>query len=193
MVGPGHRGAGLAGRAGEAVVSCLILDQPKPVVVTQADGEFEGSLLAWQRPAHRGDPWQSLVQYHRGVGLQHYHWVTQGEVRPKHRSPAHGGSSDSGGPPPGQFNLEFRLWIRSGPPSASDHALDGLVVQPTRSVRSCRDGRVGDGRGERVHRGSAAAPARSRPRSRCTRARNRAPRAQTGASGRPSGTCSWSR
>ena len=64
-------------------MSCLILDRPTPVVVIQADGEFEGSLLAWQRPSLRGDPWRALVQYHRGVGLQHYHWVTQREVRPR--------------------------------------------------------------------------------------------------------------
>ena len=64
-----------------SAVACMILDTPKRVVVTQPDGEFDGSLLAWQRPAHRGEPWRALVQYHRGVGLQHHHWVTQAEVR----------------------------------------------------------------------------------------------------------------
>ncbi|HEY5186976.1 MAG TPA: hypothetical protein VIM19_19225 [Actinomycetes bacterium] len=64
-------------------MSCQILGIPKPVVVAQPDGEFEGSLLAWQRPAHRCDPWRALLQYHRGIGLQHYPWVSEGEVRRK--------------------------------------------------------------------------------------------------------------
>lgn len=35
-----------------SAVARMILDTPKRVVATQPDGEFDGSLLAWQRPAH---------------------------------------------------------------------------------------------------------------------------------------------
>ncbi|HEY5185216.1 MAG TPA: hypothetical protein VIM19_10015, partial [Actinomycetes bacterium] len=47
----------------------MILDIPTPVVVAQADAEFDGSLLARQRPARRGDPWRALVQNYRWVGV----------------------------------------------------------------------------------------------------------------------------
>jgi len=53
------------------------------VVVTQVDGEFSGWLLASQRPGAAGQPWRALVRYHRDVGMQHEHWVTQAEVRPR--------------------------------------------------------------------------------------------------------------
>ncbi|HEY5186984.1 MAG TPA: hypothetical protein VIM19_19265 [Actinomycetes bacterium] len=61
-------------------MACLILDSPKPVPVIQGDEEFDGSLLAWQQPAHRGDQWRALVQNYRDVGMQHEHWVSQAEV-----------------------------------------------------------------------------------------------------------------
>jgi hypothetical protein len=55
----------------------LVVDPPKPVLVEQSDGVWQGWLSAWRRT---DSGWRAFVTYRRGPGMTHVHWVAAGDV-----------------------------------------------------------------------------------------------------------------
>ena len=55
----------------------ITVDPPKPVMVEQSDGVWPGWLSAWRRT---DTGWRAFVQYRRGPGMTHVHWVEAHEL-----------------------------------------------------------------------------------------------------------------
>ena len=82
VVGPGHRGARLSWPRRRH--GCELPDPGPADAGRRHPGRrrVRGVSARLAAARLRGDPWRALVQYHRGVGLQHYHWACPGRDRP---------------------------------------------------------------------------------------------------------------